>query len=1226
MKNTIFLIAGLLITLGSFAQVSGTATKNYIHTITYKTGVQESALGSVADNDKIETINYFDGLGRPLQSVLVRQGGKNGNGDDTDIITPSVYDAYGRQVKDYLPLSTNANDGKYYDDPITDIQNYYHTNFNVDFPTLNATNSNPFSEKSLEASPLNRVLKQAAPGEAWKLGNGHEIRFDYQSNTGSEVKNYEVDAANNALILSALNGGYYEANELYKMVTKDENHDGSTTKAHTTEEFKDKQGRVVLKRTYAKVGSPGVIEAHDTYYVYDNYGNLSYVLPPKSINLVNPSSFQGNIISSDVVTTGNSLSLDATNSIILSDGFNAVSGSTFTASIHSYQTELDALCYQYIYDDKNRLIEKKIPGKGWEYIVYDILDRPVLTQDANLRLQNQWLFTKYDVFGRVTYTGLYTNTIQTTRLAIQSQFLAENNLATEQYETKVTSGTGYNNSYYTNANFPNTNIALHTINYYDDYSFDKDGLSLPSSNIYSKPIINYNNTNKILTKGLPTGSKVLVLTTNNWIISITGYDEHKRPIWMGSQNDFLSTTDYVESNLDDIIGWVTETKTRHSKSGNTVTTIDKFTYDHAGKLLTQTNKINSGAEQSIAVNVYDELGQLTRKKVGGLATASELQVVDYNYNIRGWLKGINDVNNLGSIDLFGFKINYNTTTESLGAAALFNGNISETVWKTANDNTKRAYGYSYDALNRITDGKYNLNTNYDLSDIDYDKNGNIMHLKRYGHRDTNASTFGIMDNLTYAYNGNQLESVNDDVLGSAVTGFIDGAETAKEYSYDSNGNMNKDDNKGITAISYNHLNLPTLVTINNSLHNGNISYIYDATGVKLKKTVSNSGTTTEYAGNYVYEGGSLKFFNHPEGYVDVNGSSYSYVYQYKDHLGNVRLSYKDSDGNGQISASAEILEENNYYPFGLKHKGYNDGGTAFYNPALKYKFGGKEYQDELGLDWYDITARNYDPALGRWMNLDPLAEKYHPLSPYNYTANNPILYLDPDGKEIIISGNTKDALTKLAQIAATTKGQKRLDRLINSRYKYRMNKVFWTSNAAYDERGTIGTARTIYYPSSVWWPHTNGDNNSLYYTGHEINHAYNHDYNGTNYDRKTEERTSVRFANYLRSVYGDGDDLRTSYFGLGLKFSDNENSYNRKGEGITDFTETLSVEAGENTFAGFSYEKTEGGETSTEYIISVKTEDGTFTYRKFTDQKEYNAAVKRINEYQKKQKEEDENN
>ena len=146
--------------------------------------------------------------------------------------------------------------------------------------------------------------------------------------------------------------------------------------------------------------------------------------------------------------------------------------------------------------------------------------------------------------------------------------------------------------------------------------------------------------------------------------------------------------------------------------------------------------------------------------------------------------------------------------------------------------------------------------------------------------------------------GNKLKSVTD---GSGTSeGFNDGNTSEIDYTYDVNGNMIADHNKGITNITYNHLNLPEAVSVNNTAHTGNIQYIYDATGAKLKKiaTEGSSLTETEYAGNYIYKNGTLEFFNHPEGYIEKETDGYKYVYQYKDHLGNIRLSYSDKDGDG----------------------------------------------------------------------------------------------------------------------------------------------------------------------------------------------------------------------------------------------------------------------------------------------------------------------------------------
>ena len=433
----------------------------------------------------------------------------------------------------------------------------------------------------------------------------------------------------------------------------------------------------------------------------------------------------------------------------------------------------------------------------------------------------------------------------------------------------------------------------------------------------------------------------------------------------------------------------------------------------------------------ITKNTYDELGQLISKNVGGqdATGATGLQTVDYSYNIRGWLKNINDVENIGN-DLFAFKISYNNPED---ATALYNGNISETFWKTSSDNVKRKYKYSYDNLNRLLEANYNKpdNASYTpgldnyLEKLSYDKNGNILSLQRNGDRDTDgAQMVNLIDNLEYTYdtnNKNLLVKVDD--ASSSPQGFKNGSNTGNDYEYDANGNMTLDNNKGITKITYNHLNLPTEITFGTS---AKILYLYNAIGQKISKVIvdfvgGNNATTHYMSGSFQYKDNVLQFFPHAEGYVKYTipeacevcktVPSFNYVFNYTDHLGNIRVSYGVDPSTGTI----KIMEENHYYAFGLKHTNYNSDINLYtrkssgditlskplpstpVDPSYRYKYNGKELQTELGLDLYDYGARNYDPAIGRWMNVDPLAEQMKRHSPYNYAFNNPIYFIDPDG-------------------------------------------------------------------------------------------------------------------------------------------------------------------------------------------------------------------------------------
>ncbi len=906
------------------------------------------------NKDVIESVTYFDGLGRAKQQRAIKA-----SPGEKDIVTHMEYDQYGRQAKQYLPFESDAVVGSYTTVDInTDINSYYKNTYDADFTDMVLSDINAYSESVFEASPLNRVLEQGAPGTDWKANptsdSDHTIKFDWQTNQAAEgIIRFKVRFPNvtDTESPSLATSSTYATGDLRVTITKDENWQPGQTNPddHTTKEYKNKQGQVVLKRTYNEN------VAHDTYYVYDDFGQLTYVIPPK---------------------------VDA------SDGVS--------------NTELAELCYQYKYDNRNRMIEKKIPGKGWEYIIYNKLDQPVYTQDALLKAQDKWLFTKYDAFGRVTYTGTTSN--PNTRAGIQD-FINTTEAYTQFESRQSTASTVAGTSiYYSNDATPKGIAQIYTINYYDNYDFDLAGITAPTT-VFGEALT----TN---TKSLATGSKIRVLGTDQWITTVTYYDKKAQPIYVVSKNEYLNTTDIIETELD-FVGKVKQTKATHTKGSNAaIVTMDTFTYDHMGRMTRQTQKIDNQEEEMIVANSYNALGQLTSKKVGGTSTtlsaqgtpsgAEGLQTVDYNYNVRGWLKAINNGTTANG-DLFGFALDYNS-----GTNALYNGNISKASWQTANDNTTRSYAYTYDALNRIVTGISN-DGKYNLSGVSYDKVGNILSLNRKGHLNTNATSFGNMDLLSYTYDsGNKLLQVTD--TGNKIYGFKDGTNTNEDFEYDDNGNLTIDRNKQITSVLYNYMNLPTQVVFENS-NSMKIDYIYDANGTKLTKTVTNGTaiTTTEYSESATYKNGSLEFMNHEEGYVEPNNDGWRYVYQYRDLVGNVRLSYSDSDNDGKVDVVRngtdvdgdgdnhhEIFQVNDYYPFGLEIEyGSNHSNSLITGTnEHQYKYQGQELNKGLGYNMYEFELRHYDPAIGRFVTTDPY-EQF--ASPYLAMGNNPVISFDPDG-------------------------------------------------------------------------------------------------------------------------------------------------------------------------------------------------------------------------------------
>ena len=686
----------------------------------------------------------------------------------------------------------------------------------------------------------------------------------------------------------------------------------------------------------------------------------------------------------------------------------------FTINNTVNQQAINNLCYQYRYDDWNRLIEKKLPGKQWEYIVYDSHDRPILSQDGSLRADNLWAFSKYDVYGRDIYSGLYTNssdraTLQTT----VDNFTNSQNPNNSEERSTVTRGVGQVALNYNNTAFPTTGITeVLAVNYYDNYNFtDTDKPAIPDA-VEGQTVTQRTN-------GLHTASWVKTLGRTSWSKNYFVYDEKAREIKIIAKNHLGGSTE-IASELD-FRGNLLKATTTHTKEADAtpIVIIDEFSYDPQERLLQHQQQINDLPVESIAHYEYDALGTQIQKKVGGQTTA--LQTIDYSYTIQGALKEINSVqnalSNTADNDLFAYKLNYHNAVEgTASAAALYNGGISQSIWRAAIADEKQSYAYRFDKLNRLIAAEYrsgstlaNDTEKFKLEGLTYDAAGNIKTLQRTG-------TEGSIDNLNFDHSdsdGNETNQLYDITDTSGNTeGYTDTHPSGDNYSYDNEGRLIADQNKGITSIQYNYLDLPDHITFSDG---NNIAIVYDATGNKLEKiyTTNNGSTSTLYLSGFQYQDDRLLFFAQPEGYVTSSGDEMDYVYIYSDHLGNNRLSYSDTNGDDFISID-EIQSSSNYYPMGMLHAG-ELVTDSYYN----YKFQGKELQTENGIYQYDFGSRMYDPAIGRWFVIDPQAESFYGYSPYMAMGNNPIMMVDPDG-EFVITSLLVSAIIGSAISGATT--------------------------------------------------------------------------------------------------------------------------------------------------------------------------------------------------------------
>ncbi|WP_254070992.1 DUF6443 domain-containing protein [Pedobacter sp. L105] len=879
--------------------------QNYIMTSIPRNAGYNPATSGYSSCDLMQSIQYMDGLGRPSQTVQVK-----GSPNNMDIVQPISYDQYGRVTSKYLPYAATSSDGSYKADALQSgagLLNFYNptgTNASVTqlpggIPHINS----PFANTSFEQSPLNRAIEQGAPGDAWQLsnsgitGSGHTVKLSYGTNSQNEVILWTANASG----AGATGNSYYAPGQLYSIITTDENGNNSI-------EYKDKEGQVVCKKSQS-VTNPVTYIA--TYYIYDNLNNLIYVVPPIPSNIY-PSSF----VETDAVFLN--------------------------------------YIYGYHYDQRKRLVEKQVPGKKWEYLVYNTLDKVVASQDGNQRAAQQWTFIKYDALSRVVWTGTWNNGgTAIGRVGLQTII---SGLTGPLWVTRPVGGVP------TNEAWPKSGFSGGlTINYYDDYSFPDSQYATPASA-------------STHTTGLLTCTKTYVLGSSAVLYTQYYYDDLGRNIttlkghYLGGTTGVSNAGNYDEiTNSYNFNNDVTSTVMHHytiaSTSMAAVTVTTSYTYDHMGRKKQTFHSITAGNNTStnpilLSQMDYNEVGQLTTKHLHSETGAAPfLQDVNYTYNERGWLSGAGNSSNL-----FSFNLQYNNP--GTGVSPMFNGNISSMQY-TGSTSGAKTFNYSYDPLNRLTAA---VSTGNLLNEqIGYDGLGNITSLVRSGG---SASALSYTNADASGNPANQLRTVTNN------------GNPFRSYDYDDNGNAKSDG--GIKSITYNMLNLPQTVTQNNTTL---ASYIYDGTGNKLRNIGSDGNW--DYIDGIVYNNNAIQFIQTEEGRAIPNGSSYHYEYNLQDHLGNVRVSFDKNPSSGV----AREIQEDEYYSFGLK----NPGGYNLSNNN-RYLYNGKELQTDLS-NQYDYGARFYDPVIGRWNVVDPLAEKSRRFSPYVYGNNNPIRFIDPDGME-----------------------------------------------------------------------------------------------------------------------------------------------------------------------------------------------------------------------------------
>ena len=616
-------------------------------------------------------------------------------------------------------------------------------------------------------------------------------------------------------------------------------------------------------------------------------------------------------------------------------------------------------CFTYTYDERDNIIEKQIPGAGKQVLAYDLRNRQILYADAKMMEAGKYRYTIYDAMDRVAQEGYSSlnNSIATVRAA-------------QMTNVPLTS-------------FLTDPMVTRTLSYYDGTV--EPPLTIPGASRADKQEIDFTHCHT-----LPATEQIFEEPHVEGIGLVRGNRVRTKAYFYDSKGRMALMTETDSDGWKSIYSWkydfqgnVLRHTEEHCKDDAFDSMVTTYTYDSRGRRMTLQRNLN-GTDYAAVTYSYDDLGRLSGKVVDGRGAES------YVYNLQGWQK--QTTASFYGQGVFTQTMNYQLPQMTL-TKPRFDGMVSEISYCHLGQ-VSHTLGYSYDGLKRLRDTRRHPMGNQATLDIwaernlTYDRNGNITSIARLI-----PETGGT---YTLTYSGNRIQSLTK-------------GETTSSYTYYSDGNLKTDSRRDL-RFQYNLLNLPATVTdASGQTVKARYSYLADGTKLSVRDA---QGDGLSYRGSFVYTANGtagsatatekLESIAHDEGrFVALSPSSGTTTTQFidtwhvRDYLGSVRTIMDITlDETAVTDASAVILEQNDYLPFGTRVS----LSAQAYDPANRYRFNGKEEQVTGNIGLTDYGARFYDNTLPRWTTPDPLAEKYYSTSPYVFCNNSPVNFVDPDGK------------------------------------------------------------------------------------------------------------------------------------------------------------------------------------------------------------------------------------